>query len=607
MQDRPFDGKAFSETLTQKCGVYRMLDKDGKVLYVGKARHLKKRVASYFGALNRLSPKIRSMVAQIRAIEVTVTHTENEALILENNLIKELKPRYNIILRDDKSYPYIYLSNEEFPRLSFHRGARTGKGQYFGPYPSASAVRASLNLLQKLFLIRSCEDSFFRNRTRPCLQYQIKRCTAPCVGLIDPRTYRQEVEHAALFLEGKNEEVIEHLVGRMEAASQALEFERAARYRDQIDQLKQIQQRQYISLGRRDLDVIACVVREDVACVQVFFIRGGHNLGNKTFFLRPAQDKGPSAVLASFLSQYYLADRTLPAEILISAAITDLRLLMEVFGERAGRRVVISSKVQGDRAKFLRMAVENAEIALTQHLSSREGQQERLEALQGFLELSDPIDQIECFDISHTRGEATVASCVVFGPEGASKSDYRRFNIEGIAPGDDYAAMRQAILRRYTRIKREQGKLPQVLLIDGGKGQVKQAYEIMGSLQLTVCVVGVAKGPARKPGLETLILSGKKHMVRLPHDSPALHLIQQIRDEAHRFAITGHRQRRAKTRTTSPLEHIEGIGAKRRRLLIQHFGGLQGVVKAGVEDLHRVPGISKELAHKIYHWFHDGT
>ncbi len=606
-QDPPFNGKAFSETLTNKCGVYRMLDKDGQVLYVGKARHLKKRVASYFGVLSRLSPKIRAMVAQVRAIEVTVTHTENEALILENNLIKELKPRYNIVLRDDKSYPYIYLSNDEFPLLSFHRGARTGKGRYFGPYPSAGAVRASLNLLQKLFFIRSCEDSFFRNRTRPCLQYQIKRCTAPCVGLIDPKAYREDVEHAAMFLEGRNEEVIEHLIRRMEAASQALEFERAAHYRDQINQLKRIQQRQYISLGSRDLDVIACVACEEVACVQVFFIRGGQNLGNKTFFLKPVQGKGVETVLSSFLPQYYLTDRTIPPEILVNHAVADLRLLMEVFGQRAGRKVVISSKAQGDRAKFLRMAVENAEIALTQHLSSTESQQERLEALREFLELSDPIERIECFDISHTQGEATVAACVVFGPQGPIKSDYRRFNIEGVAAGDDYAAMHQAILRRYTRVKREEGKLPEVLLIDGGKGQVKQACEVMESLQVAMCIVGVAKGPSRKPGLETLILSAEERSIRLSPDSPALHLIQHIRDEAHRFAITGHRQRRAKTRTTSPLESIEGIGAKRRRLLIQHFGGLQGVRGAGVEDLRQVPGISKELALKIYHWFHDGA
>lgn len=606
-QAPPFDGKAFSEALTNRCGVYRMLDQDGKVLYVGKARHLKKRVSSYFGAPSRLSPKIRALVAQIRAIEVTVTHTENEALILENNLIKELKPRYNIVLRDDKSYPYIYLSNDEFPRLSFHRGARTGKGRYFGPYPSASAVRASLSLLQKLFLIRSCEDSFFRNRTRHCLQYQIKRCTAPCVGLIDPQAYREDVEHAVMFLQGRNEEVITHLVRRMEAASQALEFERAAHYRNQIDQLKRIQQSQYISLGSRDLDVIACATREDVACVQVFFIRGGHNLGNKTFFLKSTQGKGIDAILSSFLPQYYLAERAIPPEILVHEAIRDARLLMEVFGERAGRKVVISSKVQGERAKFLRMAVENAEIALTQHLSLREGQQERLKALQELLKLSDPIERIECFDISHTQGEATVAACVVFGPEGAIKSEYRRFNIEGVAAGDDYAAMHQAILRRYTRVKREEGKLPEVLLIDGGKGQVRQAYEVMESLQIAMCIVGVAKGPSRKPGLETLILSGEEGSVRLTPDSPALHLIQQIRDEAHRFAITAHRQRRAKARNTSPLESIEGIGAKRRRQLIQHFGGLQGVARAGVEDLGRVPGISKELAIKIYNWLHCGA
>jgi excinuclease ABC subunit C len=608
----PFDGKAFCETLTNKCGVYRMFDKDGKVLYVGKARHLKQRVLSYFGASAQSNPKIRALVAHVQAIEVTVTHTENEALILENNLIKELKPRYNIVLRDDKSYPYIYLSSaQEFPRLSFHRGARTGKGRYFGPYPSAGAVRDSLNLLQKLFLIRSCEDSFFQNRTRPCLLYQIKRCTAPCVGFIDAPSYQDDVRHAVMFLEGRNAEVIEHLVKRMEAAAAALEFERAARYRDQINHLKQIQQRQYISVGNRDLDVIACSAREERACVQIFFIRNGHNLGNKAFFLKNTQGSGVEDILSSFLSQYYLAvrtDRTIPTEILVNHPVRDLGVLMEVFAQQSGRKIVIHSKVQGERARFLQMATENAEIALTQHLTGTKTQQQRLLALQTLLGLNHPIERMECFDISHTRGEATVAACVVFGPEGPITSDHRRFNIEGIEPGDDYAAMHQAIGRRYSRMKREQGTFPDVLLIDGGLGQVRQARDVLASLAITdMRIIGVAKGPSRKPGLETLILSDQERSIRLPPDSPALHLIQQIRDEAHRFAITGHRQRRAKARTTSALEQIAGIGAKRRRQLIQHFGGLQGVAQAGIEDLRKVPGISKQLAIKIYTGFHDSV
>lgn len=607
--EQRFDGKAFARTLTEKSGVYRLLRSDGTVIYIGKARNLRKRLSSYFQSPKQHSPKIRSMLSQVAAIEVTVTHTENEALILENNLIKELKPRYNVVLRDDKSYPYIHLSSaQEFPRLSFHRGARTGKGRYFGPYPSAGAVRSTLNLLQKLFMIRQCEDSFFHHRTRPCLQYQIKRCTAPCVGLIDSRSYRDDVQHAEMFLQGRNQEVIDVLVKRMESASETLEFERAARYRDQINALQRVQQKQYVSSESGDIDIVACVARDGVGCVQVFFIRGGHNLGNKTFFPQHTRGAAAADILAAFIPQYYLAnrvERAVPSEILINQSLEDLSLLSQVLSSKANRKVTVQPAIRGERTRWLRMAVENAELALSHRLCSHANQFQRMEALRDVLDLDESIERIECFDISHIHGEATVASCVVFSPQGPMKEDYRRFNVDGIEPGDDYAAIRQAINRRYTRVKREDGKLPDLLLIDGGKGQVQQAKEVMESLQITdLCIIGVAKGPSRKPGLETLILTDARKELRLTPDAAALHLIQQIRDEAHRFAITGHRSKRAKSRNTSVLEQISGIGSARRRRLIQHFGGLHGVARAGIEDLSKVPGISSELAQKIYASLH---
>lgn len=612
MSEAPaFDGRAAAAALTGKPGVYRMLDARGAVLYVGKARSLRKRVASYFQRTDRHGPRIRAMLAQVAGLEVTVTRTENEALILESNLIKELRPRYNIVLRDDKSYPYIYLSShQDFPRLAFHRGARKGKGRWFGPYPSAGAVRATLNLLQKLFLIRQCEDSFFRNRSRPCLQYQIQRCTAPCVGYIDAAAYQEDVAHAVLFLEGRSREVVEALVRRMEEASGRLEFERAARYRDQIHQLQKVQQRQYISGEGGDADIVACARREDAACVQLFFIRGGHNLGNKAFFPQHTAEASAAEILAAFVAQYYLAggaERAVPAEILLSEELADSGLLARALSARAGRRVVLSRPQRGERARWVDMALANAELALGQRLTGEGDLQRRLEALGEALALEEPPGRIECFDVSHTGGEATVASCVVFDAEGPKKSDYRRFNIEGVEPGDDYAAMHQAISRRYTRLKREEARMPDLLLIDGGKGQVAEARRALEALQVNgVPVVGVAKGPSRRPGLETLILSDGRRSLSLDPASPALHLIQQIRDEAHRFAITGHRQRRAKARSQSPLEGIPGVGAKRRQSLMQRFGGLQGIARAGVEDLARVPGVSQALAQRIYDLFHEG-
>lgn len=600
----PFDATAFLKTLTTKPGVYRMLDDQGTVLYVGKAGNLKNRVSSYFRATG-LSPKTRALVAHIQGIDVTVTHSEGEALLLENNLIKELKPRYNILLRDDKSYPYIYLSDhEDFPRLGFYRGARREKGRFFGPYPSAGAVRDSLNLLQKIFPVRQCEDSFYRNRSRPCLQYQIKRCTGPCVGLVDKDTYEQDVRHAVMFLEGKNHEVINELAARMESAAAQLDFERAAHLRDQIVSLRRVQEKQYVSGEGGDLDVVASAVHNGAGCVQVFYIRGGRSLGNKTFFPRHNSDADAAEILAAFLPQYYL-DREMPSEIIISHQLEDAALLEHVLGQQAGRKVTVTHRVRGERARWLAMATTNAQHALAQHMAGKADIRQRYEALQEALDLDSLPQRLECFDISHTMGELPVASCVVFDGNGPLKSDYRRFNIENITPGDDYAAMHQALTRRYTRIKAGEGKLPDILFIDGGKGQVSAVAQALEELQVGgVTLVGVAKGPARKPGLETLFLFGSETPIILPADSPALHLVQQIRDEAHRFAITGHRQRRAKARNTSPLEKIPGIGARRRRQLLNQFGGIQGVARAGVEDLANVQGISKQLAQLIYDAFH---
>ena len=603
--DTGFDSAHCLRHLTRLPGVYRMIGGDGKVLYVGKAKNLKNRVSSYFRDAARLSPRIASMVSQVANIEVTVTNTEAEALLLENNLIKEHRPRYNVLLRDDKSYPYIFVSlKDTYPRLAFHRGARREQGRYFGPYPSSGAVRETLNLLQKLFLVRQCEDSFFRNRSRPCLQYQIKRCTAPCVRLISEADYRRDVEHAVQFLEGKSEAIIEDLVRQMEDAAERLEYEKAAHYRDQIENLRKISERQYVAGGDGDLDIVACEIRSGVACVQVFSIRGGHNLGNKSFFPSLPESLSEAEVVGAFLGQYYLV-REVPGEILVSHEPTEKSLLEEMLGLRRGRKVAISAQVRGERARWVELARRNVGHALDARLASKAGMQQRYEALQEELDLDAIPARMECFDISHTQGEATVASCVVFDGEGPRKSDYRRFNIEGIEPGDDYAAMRQALTRRYRRLKEGEAPLPDILFIDGGKGQVRQAHEVLEELQVEgVTIIGIAKGEERKPGLETLILSGQTAPTILPANSPALHLIQQIRDEAHRFAITGHRQRRAKARTTSPLEAIPGLGPKRRQGLLKRFGGLRGVSAASAEELAKVPGISRDLAQRIYDEFH---
>ena len=611
-----FDAKQFLKTVPQKPGVYRMLDSDATVIYVGKAKSLKNRLSSYFQK-NIDSAKTRLLVSKIASVEFTITHTENEALLLENNLIKELKPRYNILYRDDKSYPYIFLSNDRFPRIALHRGAQRKKGRYFGPYPSAGAVRETLNLLQKLFRIRQCEPSFFSNRSRPCLQYQIKRCTAPCVDLIEAEEYQHDIRHAIMFLEGKSNEVNDELVQRMELSSQELNFEQAALFRDQIVSLRHIQEKQYISDGSDDIDILEATTLNGVCCIQLFSIRGGHNLGNKSFFPKQAAldiDNIP-LLLERFIAQHYLqginsiSAKLIPAEIILSVKLENQTVLQQVLTEQAGHKVQLKVPSRGRKLKWQQMAQNNAQQAIQTRLNSQATVLQRFEALRKTFDLDDCPHRIECFDISHTQGEATVASCVVFDMQGPLKADYRRFNISNITGGDDYAAMHQALTRRFKRLKKGEGKQPDILLIDGGKGQLSQAREVLANLQLdSIFMIGVAKGAARKAGEETLILSdplsGQYSEIILPADSPALHLIQQIRDESHRFAITGHRQRRQKARNTSILESIPGLGAKRRQKLLQQFGGLQEVAKAGVDDLSSVNGISRQLAQQIYDVFH---
>ena len=597
-----FDHKIFLRSLTPGPGVYRMLNAQGQVMYVGKAKNLRRRVGSYFTrAANR---RIASMVAQIQGIEITATHTEAEALLLENNLIKEHKPRYNVLLRDDKSYPYLFLSDEEFPRLAFHRGARRSKGRYFGPYPSASAVRETLQLLQKLFPVRQCEDSYFRNRSRPCLQYQIQRCTAPCVGFVKPDSYWQDVRDTELFLEGKASDVIERWVRKMEAASERLEYEEAAHLRDQIGALRSVQEKQYVSGERGDLDIVAVAAEGAVACVQLFYVRQGRNLGNKSLFPRSGDGAEPSEIISAFIAQHYLG-RAVPQQILVNVEPEDKAVLEESLSLQAERKVTIQSRPRGERARWLKMAVDNAALALASRLASAGSARARLGALQTALGLADLPQRMECFDISHTQGDQTVASCVVFVDGAPSKADYRRFNIAGITPGDDYAAMRQALDRRYKRVLAGEGRLPDILLIDGGLGQLTVAGDIMAELGVDgVLLLGVAKGPDRRPGMEQLFLLGRSAALILPADSPALHLVQQIRDEAHRFAITGHRQRRGKAKKRSVLEDINGIGPKRRARLLKQFGGLQGLSRAGIEDISTVEGVSEKLAQEIYAAFH---
>jgi excinuclease ABC subunit C len=601
-----FDAKAFVDSLPNKPGVYRMLDTQGEILYVGKARNLKNRVGSYFQASN-VQPKVQALVAKTANMEVTITNSETEALLLEFNLIKKHRPRFNVVLRDDKSFPYLHLeSAHEFPRLAFYRGSRREPGRYFGPYPSAGAVRETLQQLQKLFRIRNCEDTYFANRSRPCLQYQIQRCTAPCVGLISAEHYARDVGAAVKVLEGRNDEVSDDLAKRMEAAAERLDFEEAAQIRDQLAKLKVIQAQQIVTAGAdHDADVIAVASANGEYCVALMFIRAGRSLGSTTFFPK-AQFAELNEVLAAFTTQYYL-ERDAPAEIIVEQDFDEMQVLETALSQRSSHKVRISSSVRGIRARWLEMMQKNAREALQMRGLARASIESSLEDLRDAFELEDAPARLECFDISHTSGTDTVASCVVFGVEGPLKSEYRRFNISGIQPGDDYAAMHQALTRRYKRVKDGEITKPDVLLIDGGKGQLAEAESVLKELGVEgVTLVGVAKGADRRPGQEQLFLLGRDLPTILPPDSRALHLIQRVRDEAHRFAIAGHRRKRAKRHSQSILETIPGLGPVKRRELLKQFGGLQGILRAGIDDFVQIRGLGRELAEVIYEHLHPG-
>jgi len=599
-----FDPAALVAKLPSRPGVYRMLGSSGEVLYVGKAADLKKRVASYFQKSGN-EPRIAHMIGQIAEIEITVTRSEAEALILENNLIKSMAPRYNILFRDDKSYPYLMLTGGRFPRLGFHRGAMDKANRYYGPFPHAGAVRESIQLLQRVFRLRTCEDSVFQNRSRPCLLHQIRRCTGPCVGLIDERAYADDVASASLFLEGRSDDVMKRLEAKMQEAADATRYEEAAVYRDQIQSLSRVSQRQYADTGAQlDTDIVAVVDEHGLVCVNLVMVRGGRQLGDRSFFPQNAQGRDRGEVLRAFVAQHYL-ERPIPPVLVLGdgGEAGDVADLERLLSEHAKRSVHVVTRPIGERRAWLDAAHENARQALAQRLSEQATQEVRLAAMREALGLPDTVQRIECFDVSHTMGEAMVASCVVYDRKDMRRGEYRRYNIEDVTPGDDYAALAQALSRRYGRIAGGEGVAPDLIFIDGGKGQVGAARQALVETGLSdICLVGIAKGPERKPGLEELWVGDR--MVQLAPDHPGLHLVQQIRDEAHRFAITGHRARRGKKRMTSTLEGISGIGAKRRRQLLTRFGGLKGVMGASVEDLAQVDGISRKLAEKIYQELH---
>jgi len=588
MDDAEFDPKRFVAGLPNLPGVYRMLGAGGEALYVGKARDLRRRVASYFRR-NAGSPRIRMMLSQLARVEVTVTRSEEEALLLENNYIKSLAPRYNIVFRDDKSYPYLMITAHRFPRLGFHRGARDARNRYFGPFPHAHAVRESIQLLQRVFRLRTCEDTVFENRSRPCLLHQIRRCTAPCTGLIGVHAYAEDVEHATLFLRGREDDVVQRLTDRMQAAADARHYEQAAAFRDQVRALSRVQARQYVESNRGvDADVVACATEGGAACVNLAMIRSGRHVGDRSFFPANADAAGPAEVLQAFLEQHYI-EQPKPPLVLASHAVEFDAVV----------------PAQGERRRWLEMAARNAQLALQQRAREKNAQESRLAALREALHLPDSVQRIECFDVSHIMGEATVASCVVYDRHALQKGEYRRFNIRDAAPGDDYAAMREVLARRYERVSAEAGKVPDLVLVDGGRGQAGVARAALAELGLNdVSVVGVAKGPERKPGLEELVIEAEGVARSLAPTHPGLHLVQQIRDEAHRFAIVGHRARRARTRTASALTQIPGIGAQRRQRLLAHFGGLREVQSAAVDELTQVAGISRPLAERIYKALH---
>jgi excinuclease ABC subunit C len=602
-----FDSARFLKTISSLPGVYQMLGRDDEILYVGKAKNLKKRLSSYFRS--NVSVKTAALVKNICDIQVIIARTETEALIIEGNLIKKHQPKYNILFRDDKSYPYIRATNKhDYPRLEFYRGSRSLPGKYFGPFPSVHSLRETLNLLQKVFLLRSCNETFFKNRSRPCLQYQIKRCSAPCVGLIAKAAYQEDFQNAIAFLDGRSDEILNKLQVKMTNAAEQQEYELAAKLRDQLIHLRHIQQKQYAVSGKRNIDIIAFAQQADVCCVYLLIVRDGRVLGSKSFFPKLKLSDDLSDILASFFSQYYLGSNSpLPDVIVCAEVVSNQQEIATLLSEQKGRKVKIQNDIRGDKAKWLNLANKSAEQAVTSRLTNRKNYDDKFKLLDETLSLPSEINRIECFDISHHRGEATVASCVVFNREGAVNSQYRHFNISNkVKAGDDYAAMKEALTRRYSRLKKETGVLPELLIIDGGKGQLTQAREVLQKLELDneITLLGIAKGRTRKPGFETLFLGDENKVVELPSDSPALHLLQQVRDEAHRFAIAHNRSKVKNKRSSSSLESIEGVGPKKRRALLNHFGGMQEVVKAGVDDLTKVPGVNTELAKKIYDALH---
>lgn len=603
-----FDHAPFLKQTTQASGIYQMFALDGKILYVGKAKNLKKRLASYFRSTG-LAPKTKALVSRIYKIEVTVTQTEIEALLLEQNLIKALKPPFNILLRDDKSYPFLHFSAHAWPALSIkHARHQRGSGQWFGPYPSASSVKDTLQLLYKVFLLRQCDDTTFSNRSRPCLQHQIKRCSAPCTGEISAADYAEDLRHAKLLLEGKSQQVTHALADKMDAAAAELAFEKASHYRDQIQQLRQLQTQQDVDTGVGEADVFGLVSSEGNSSISLLQLRQGRLISTRHFNFKNPLDETDSTTLTAFVAQYYLTRTSLPpaTEVLLSHELKESQVIQAALQERFGFKSRLAHNVRSQRARWLKLALTNARQQLLSHVNKSSQQQQRMQALEEALGFSQPIQRMECFDISHSHGEATVASCVVFDAEGPRKQDYRRFNIAGITGGDDYAAMRQALERRYKSVKAGEAPLPNLLIVDGGKGQLNAAKAILESLDLTrIHLLGVAKGTTRKAGLETLFLETIASQLALPEHSPALHLIQQIRDEAHRFAITGHRQRRDKTRTTSGLESIAGVGPKRRQALLRYFGGRKAIAEASIEALCQVDGINRALAETIHATLHN--
>jgi len=591
--------------MTSNPGVYKMYNSDKEVIYVGKAKNLKKRVSSYFRAGNH-SNRIKRMISLIKNVDLIITKSEADALLLENIQIKKYRPRFNILLRDDKSYPYIYVdTHHNYPRLSFYRGKRKKDGKFFGPYSNVYSVRDALNTLQKLFKVRQCSDSFFKNRARPCLQYQIERCSAPCVGLIKKDDYIADINMSMKFLDGKNTEIIDLLIKKMEHASDSQNFESAANFRDQIESLRHTCEQSVVSGEKGDVDIISVFIISETACIQVFNIRNGVSFGNETFFPDIDESINESSLLSIFIGQYYLS-RQIPKEIIINKITKDKKILEYILSKKKNSKVVITNSVRGIRQRWVELAEKNTMDSINTKILSKRNMFNRFHSLQDLLGLSDIPKKLECFDVSHTFGEQTVASCVSFSIEGAQKKDYRKFNIKSTSIGDDYAAMKEALTRHFSRLKKSDVSLPDICFIDGGIGQVNIALKVMEELQIsTVQIIGVSKGKERKPGEETIIIDYGKTKINLEKNSLALHLIQQIRDEAHRFAITGHRKRRDKSRFKSPLEEIPGLGPKRKQMLLKHFGGLQGLVKAGEDEIKKIPGINKTLAEAIYFRFHN--